>query len=49
VYGVDTSKYRHRVLVMPMYYIYDAGCPWVGLGTLGPDELSSDGSYLHSR
>lgn len=49
LYGVDLSLYRHRVLVMPMYFIYDAGCGWVGLGTLGPDVSSKSGAYMYSR
>lgn len=48
-YGVDLSLYKHRVLLLPMYFIYNAGCPWVGLGTLGPDATGPDGSYLYGR
>ncbi len=48
-HGVDLSRFKHRVLIMPMYYIYQAGCPWVGLGTLGPDVTDAQGNYLYSR
>ncbi|KAL6759131.1 Gametolysin peptidase M11-domain-containing protein [Haematococcus lacustris] len=48
LFGVDLSLYKHRVLIMPMYYIYDAGCSWMGLGTLGPDATGPNGEYLYS-
>jgi len=48
IMGIDISSYRHRVLVMPRFYTYEAGCPWLGLGTLGPDTVGPDGRYLSS-
>ncbi|PNH02668.1 hypothetical protein TSOC_011331 [Tetrabaena socialis] len=46
--AVDISRFRHRVLVLPRGFTYDAGCPWMGLGTLGPVEKGADGSYISS-
>ncbi|KXZ48445.1 hypothetical protein GPECTOR_28g855 [Gonium pectorale] len=46
--GLDLGRFRHRVLVLPRGYTYEAGCPWIGLGTLGPVEKAADGSYISS-
>ncbi|GIL88649.1 hypothetical protein Vretimale_17244 [Volvox reticuliferus] len=46
--SLDISRYRHRVAVLPRYFTNDAGCPWIGLGTLGPVEKGADGSYISS-
>ena len=39
--NINITSYKHRVLLMPMYFTYEAGCPWLGLGTLGPDEVGA--------
>ncbi|KAG2422742.1 hypothetical protein HXX76_015828 [Chlamydomonas incerta] len=47
--GVDLARYRHRVLVMPRGFMYEAGCGWTGLGTLGPVDKGPDGlQYVSS-
>eukprot|EP00198_Chlamydomonas_reinhardtii_P000980 XP_001690315.1 predicted protein [Chlamydomonas reinhardtii] len=47
--GVDLTRYRHRVLVMPRGFMYEAGCGWTGLGTLGPVDKGPDGlQYVSS-
>ncbi|KAG2447471.1 hypothetical protein HYH02_007399 [Chlamydomonas schloesseri] len=46
--GVDLARYRHRVLVMPRGFMYEAGCGWTGLGTLGPVDKGPDGTQYVS-
>lgn len=46
LYGVDLAAYKHHVLLMPDMYTYEAGCMWIGLGTLGPDRVTETGEYL---
>ena len=46
---MDLTRYRHRVLVMPRGFMYEAGCGWTGLGTLGPVDKGPDGlQYVSS-
>lgn len=49
VLKVDLSRFKHRMLVMPRGWTYEAGCPWNGLGTLGPDERGPNGEFLSSQ
>eukprot|EP00798_Chlamydomonas_sp_ICE-L_P019491 gene19491-26154_t len=47
--GIDIDKYKHRLLLMPAYFTYSSGCPWLGLGTLGPTETWVNGSFRSSQ
>ena len=38
----------HLAAPLPRTYTFNVGCPWLGLGTLGPDQVGQDGSYLSS-
>ncbi|KAG1675240.1 hypothetical protein FOA52_016271 [Chlamydomonas sp. UWO 241] len=49
VLKIDTTPYKHRVLLMPREFSRNANCLWIGQGTLGPDRVSNSGQFLSSK